>query len=76
MSIEDRDQLPELEGQLREQVSAWSADPDTPPDLRALASPLLAILDGDRDPALTENPALNYDDAAELTLLLEQLASA
>jgi len=34
---------------------------------------LLAILDGSRDPALATDPALDYDDAAELTLLLEML---
>jgi nitrous oxidase accessory protein NosD len=33
----------------------------------------LAILDGSRDPALAADPALDYDDAVELTLLLEQL---
>jgi hypothetical protein len=50
-----------------------------PAYLRALAPPLLAILailailDGSRDPALAADPALDYDDAVELTLLLEQL---
>ncbi len=34
---------------------------------------LHAILDGSRDPALAEDPALDYDDAAELALLLERL---
>lgn len=38
-----------------------------------LAPPLLAILDGARDPALAADPTLHYADAVELTLLLEQL---
>lgn len=35
---------------------------------------LQTILHGDRDPALADDPALDYDDAAELLLLLERLA--
>jgi hypothetical protein len=33
-----------------------------------------AILVGDRDPGLTEDPELDYSDAVELQLLLEALA--
>jgi hypothetical protein len=33
-----------------------------------------AILRGDRDPALADDPALYYCDAVELLLLLERLA--
>ena len=36
---------------------------------------LLAILDGARDPALARDPRLDYDDAVELTLLLESLTA-
>lgn len=36
---------------------------------------LLAILDGTRDPAVALDPRLDYDDAAELALLLESLSS-
>ncbi len=42
--------------------------------LQALVPKLQAILGGDRDPALAEDEALEYVDAAELQLLLEQLA--
>jgi len=56
-----------------EAPAAVTRDPNARKDLRALAPPLLAILDGSRDPALATDPALDYDDAAELTLLLEQL---
>jgi hypothetical protein len=37
--------------------------------------PLLeAVLAGSRDPALAEDPNLNYADAAELLLLIESLS--
>ena len=36
---------------------------------------LWAILDGSRDPALADNPDLNYGDAVEVRLLLETLPS-
>ncbi len=70
---EVQEQLLAQEPQLRDQLSAFTRAPNTKPYLRALAPPLLAILDGSRDPALANDPALDYDDAAELTLLLEQL---
>jgi hypothetical protein len=31
------------------------------------------VLDGSRDPALAENPSLDYDDTVELLLLIETL---
>ena len=48
---------------------------DTPAWLKAMLPKLNAILHGDRDPTLATDPALNYDDAAELLLLLETLAA-
>jgi tetratricopeptide (TPR) repeat protein len=49
------------------------------PDLPAYAKPiftaLTAILSGSRDPALADDPDLDYDDAAELLLLLGQLTA-
>ena len=36
---------------------------------------LQAILDGSRDPALTDNPDLYYRDAVEVRLLLETLTA-
>lgn len=41
--------------------------------LKTLLPKLQAILMGSRDPALADDPALDYDDAAELILLLETL---
>jgi tetratricopeptide (TPR) repeat protein len=46
---------------------------DIPPPFKSLVSKLRAILEGDRDPKLAEDPALDYDDAAEIRLILEQL---
>jgi len=43
---------------------------------KALLPKLQAILGGARDPALAADPALNYQDAVELRLLLESLAAA
>jgi tetratricopeptide (TPR) repeat protein len=50
-----------------------AAAADTPARLKIMLPKLHAILHGDRAPALAADPALNYDDAAELLLLLETL---
>jgi hypothetical protein len=34
---------------------------------------LLAVLNGSRDAALADDPALDYDNAAELLFLMERL---
>lgn len=73
LPAEARAPLVAQEPPLRAQLTAFTRDPNAPPYLRALAPPLLAILDGSRDPALAADPALYYGDAAELSLLLEQL---
>lgn len=73
LPAEARAQLLAQEPQLRAQLTAFTRDPNARKDLRALAPPLLAILDGSRDPALATDAALSYADAVELTLLLEQL---
>ncbi|MDQ3959292.1 MAG: hypothetical protein M3255_03165 [Pseudomonadota bacterium] len=48
---------------------------DDPPQFTALLSKLQAILRGDRDPALADDPDLVYGDAVELQLLLEGLSA-
>lgn len=48
-------------------------DPERSDAFKALVSALQAILGGSRDPALAENPALYYQYAAEVQLLLETL---
>src|SRR5262245_18986727 len=51
-------------------LAQTAAAADTPTLLKAMLPKLHAILDGDRDPALAADPALDYRDAAELLLLL------
>jgi len=51
------------------QLSGTVADPSR----KALISNLRAILNGNRDPSLANDPALPYRDVAELMLLLESL---
>ena len=49
---------------------------EAPDRLRTLAPTLQAVLAGQRDPALADDTALHYSDAAELLLLLERMAAA
>ena len=51
------------------------AQADIPAWLTALLDKLQAVLRGDLRPALADDPALNYADAAELQLLLESLGA-
>jgi len=48
--------------------------PELPAYIKPVLAALTAILAGSRDPALADDPDLDYDDAAELLLLLERLA--
>jgi len=57
----------------RSQLAELRQTPDLPAWLIAMIPPLEAILAGSRDPALAEDPSLDYDDAAELLLLIESL---
>ena len=52
---------------------AAQAEPDDPAWFTVLLNPLQAVLRGERAPALAADPALNYQDAVELQLLLEGL---
>ena len=56
------------------QAAAVLAQYANHPDAKVLIAKLQAILNGDRNPALADDPALNYDDAVELQLLLEGVA--
>jgi tetratricopeptide (TPR) repeat protein len=47
--------------------------PGLPAEMRPLIPKLRAILTGSRDPALATDPALGYDDAVELLLLLDHI---
>jgi tetratricopeptide (TPR) repeat protein len=46
---------------------------DFPPSFKLMIFKLQSILRGERDPALADDPNLEYEDAAELLLLLEAL---
>ena len=48
-------------------------EPGNQPHFTALIRQLLAVLAGERDPALADDPELDYGNAAELQLLLEAL---
>jgi tetratricopeptide (TPR) repeat protein len=50
--------------------------PDKPAYLIPVLFALRAIVSGQRDSALADDPALDYDDAAEILLLLERLKEA
>ena len=63
-------QVPAAEARL----SQLQGRTDLPARLKALLPKLQAILRGARDPSLAADPDLDYDDAAELELLLEHLA--
>jgi hypothetical protein len=58
-----------------QELAHLAAIPDPPPRLQTVLPKLHAIFHGDRDSALASDPALNYDDAAELLLLLERLGA-
>jgi tetratricopeptide (TPR) repeat protein len=62
--------------QAAEGLAQFAAEPDNPAYLQALIPKLQAILEGARDPALADDPALFVGDAAELALLLERLGQA
>ena len=62
-------------GELMGQIEQLLPEPELPESVRAAFTALQAILTGSRDPALAADPRLDYDDAAELRLLLERLAA-
>jgi tetratricopeptide (TPR) repeat protein len=60
----------ELEHALTEMIK----DTKTTPEQKVVCQKLLAVLKGNRDLALASDPELNYQDAVELQLLLEQVS--
>ncbi len=58
-----------------EQALAQIAGADVPPSAKVLISKLQSILRGDRNPALPADPNLDYSNAVELQLLLEELSA-
>jgi len=51
-----------------------TSDPNAPDSLKQLIQAMVAILNGSRDPALADDPALYYADAAEVLFLLQRLS--
>jgi tetratricopeptide (TPR) repeat protein len=49
---------------------------DTPSWLKISSPKILAILNGSRDATLADDPALDYDDAAEVLFLIDRLENA
>ncbi len=60
-------------GQLKPLLGRLASHPQATAALKVGFGKLDAILQGNRDPALADDPALHYSDAVELRLLLEQL---
>jgi tetratricopeptide (TPR) repeat protein len=60
----------------RDQLAQLASRPGLLPLLRSLVAKLQSLLAGDRSPALAADPELDYGNAAELQLLLEQLRQA
>jgi tetratricopeptide (TPR) repeat protein len=58
-----------------EQLLAQHSEADIPPSAKVMISKLQAILRGDRNPTLIDEQNLEYDDAVELRLLLEELGT-
>ncbi|MCB0294460.1 MAG: tetratricopeptide repeat protein, partial [Calditrichaeota bacterium] len=54
-------------------LSGLADDPQTPASLKQLIAAIVKILSGERARSLADDPALDYDDAAEILLLLERL---
>jgi tetratricopeptide (TPR) repeat protein len=50
-----------------------TSDPDFPASRKQLIQATVAILNGSRDPALADDPALYYGDAAEVLFLIQRL---
>jgi tetratricopeptide (TPR) repeat protein len=62
-------------GEMKTRLAQLSNHPNVQKStLKHLIPKLQAILKGSRDPALADDPALRYRDAAEVKLLLEKLA--
>jgi tetratricopeptide (TPR) repeat protein len=63
-------------GPLQKELLDFQNSEDLPDYLKPVIPKLIAILQGERKPSLADDPELDYDDAAELLLLLERLDQA
>ena len=67
---------PEQRAAAATQLTALAQEPDLPDYAPPVLAALQALLAGARDPALAADPRLDFGDAAELRLLLDQLGPA
>jgi tetratricopeptide (TPR) repeat protein len=61
---------------VQSQLAELTNNPEVSDSRKQLIQAMVAILNGSRDPALADDPALDYDDAAEVLWLIERLSSA
>ncbi len=59
--------------EITQELEAFVQAPDTPEFLKLLIPKLLQIVDGARDPALADDPALSFSNAAEILFFIERL---
>lgn len=67
--VEAQQQVDEVQSLLAELTN----NPEAPDSLKQLIQAMVAILNGSRDPALADDAALDYSDAAEVLFLIERL---
>jgi tetratricopeptide (TPR) repeat protein len=61
-------------GKMAARLTELSNNPEIHSSLKPLIPKLQALLTGSRDPVLAADPELDFDDAAEILFLLEELA--
>ncbi|MEM1293650.1 MAG: hypothetical protein AAGH67_19475, partial [Cyanobacteria bacterium P01_H01_bin.162] len=71
LGLLSQQQVDEVQSLFAERLS----DPNTPGYIKQLIPVLVKVLNGSRNPALADDPALDYDDAAEVLWLIERLGS-
>lgn len=59
--------------EIQKLFTQWAGEENTTDALRALMNAIVTILNGSRDKALGDDPALDYADAAEVLFLIERL---
>jgi tetratricopeptide (TPR) repeat protein len=60
-------------GDIQSLFNGLANGPGTPGSLKQLIQAMITILDGSCDPALADDPGLNYADAAEILFFMERL---
>lgn len=60
-------------GEIQPLFNGLANDPGASDSFKQLIQAMTTILNGSRDPALADDPALHYSDAAEILFLMERL---